>query len=321
MKSCVSPTGLDHSKNRETVYLDHCHQTGPEARGTEMTIRCPKCGTQLPVGSRLNPFGNLGSLGGWTLGSTNVEGGLHSPFPVKTKLDKVTQNYQLLCTSSQEPILVRGITSAYGQRCSRASSKSLCFFILSWFQNHTTIRTTLQQWEWVTSIDFKDAYFHIPIQEQSRTFQISCPGSDIPVQSTVFWSVHCTHGAHCSSKGVETDGHTHGYNNPPVLRRLVGESHIPPGLSPAYNWLVKATSHQVCLQHTLDPVKICQVLGWLVNLEKSELEPKAGLRTCRLPVRAHGRSGPTYTGPLAEPSQQNTRNTVTTGLSGPAVYV
>ena len=63
---------------------------------------------------------------------------------------------------------------------------------------------------------------------------MSCPGSDIPVQSTVFRSVHCTHGAHCSSKGVETDGHTQGYNNPPVLRRLVGESQIPPGLSPAY---------------------------------------------------------------------------------------
>ena len=78
VRSCVSPTGPDHSKNRETVYLDHCHQTRLEAGGTEMTIKCPKCGTQLPVGSRLNPFGNLGSLGGWTLGSTNVEGGLHS---------------------------------------------------------------------------------------------------------------------------------------------------------------------------------------------------------------------------------------------------
>ena len=62
VKSCVTPTGPDHSKNRETVYLDHCHQTGPEAGGTEMTIKCPKCGTQLPVGSRLNPFGNLGHL-------------------------------------------------------------------------------------------------------------------------------------------------------------------------------------------------------------------------------------------------------------------
>ena len=40
------------------------------------------------------------------------------------------------------------------------------------------------------------------------------------------------------------------------------------------NWLVRARSHQVCLQHTQDLVKICQELGWLVNLEKSELEPK-----------------------------------------------
>ena len=30
--------------------------------------------------------------------------------------------------------------------------------------------TSLQQGEWVTSIDFKDAYFHIPIQEQSRKY-------------------------------------------------------------------------------------------------------------------------------------------------------
>ena len=40
------------------------------------------------------------------------------------------------------------------------------------------------------------------------------------------------------------------------------------------DWLVRATSHQVCLQHKQDLVKICQELGWLVNLEKSELEPK-----------------------------------------------
>ena len=40
------------------------------------------------------------------------------------------------------------------------------------------------------------------------------------------------------------------------------------------DWLVRATSHQVCPQHTQDLLKICQKLGWMVNLEKSELEPK-----------------------------------------------
>ena len=84
--------------------------------GTENFPKCPKCGTHLPIGSRLKTFGNLGSLGGWTLGDTNVEGGLHYPFPVKTRLDNVTKNYQLLCTSSPGPRLVRDInTSAYGQ--------------------------------------------------------------------------------------------------------------------------------------------------------------------------------------------------------------
>ena len=40
------------------------------------------------------------------------------------------------------------------------------------------------------------------------------------------------------------------------------------------DWLVRARSHQNCLQHTQDLVQMCQQLGWLVNLEKSELEPK-----------------------------------------------
>ena len=40
------------------------------------------------------------------------------------------------------------------------------------------------------------------------------------------------------------------------------------------DWLVRAISHQACLQHTQSLVKICQKLGWLVNLDKSELVPK-----------------------------------------------
>ena len=33
-----------------------------------------------------------------------------------------------------------------------------------------TIRNSLQAGEWVISIDFKDAYLHIPIQSQSRKY-------------------------------------------------------------------------------------------------------------------------------------------------------
>ena len=33
-----------------------------------------------------------------------------------------------------------------------------------------TIRLSLQQEEWVTSLDFSDAYFHVPISQRSRKF-------------------------------------------------------------------------------------------------------------------------------------------------------
>ena len=51
-------------------------------------------------------------------------------------------------------------------------SKLNVFLKVEKFQIETpeTIRASLHRGEWVTSIDFKDAYFHIPIQEQSRKY-------------------------------------------------------------------------------------------------------------------------------------------------------
>ena len=40
------------------------------------------------------------------------------------------------------------------------------------------------------------------------------------------------------------------------------------------DWLVRATSHWACLQQPQTLVTLCRELGWLVNEEKSELEPK-----------------------------------------------
>ena len=131
-----------------------------------------------------------------------------------------------------------------------------------------TIRTSLQQGEWVTSIDFKDAYFHIPIQEQSRKYQISCRRSDIPVQSFAFRPVYSTLGVHCSGKGDETDGHTQGYKDLPIPRRLVGESQIPPGLSSAYSGSSENMPRT----------------GLAGECGKVRAGAKADLRFCRLPV-------------------------------------
>ena len=40
------------------------------------------------------------------------------------------------------------------------------------------------------------------------------------------------------------------------------------------DWLVRARCHQTCLQHIQTVVALCQDLRWLVNMEKSELDPK-----------------------------------------------
>ena len=134
--------------------------------------------------------------------------------------------------------------------------------------------------------------------------EISCPGSDIPIQSTAFRSVHSTLGVHCSSKGGKTDGHTQGYKNPQVPRLLVGESYIPPGLLPARPRSSK----------NMPRTRLAGEFGQVGT------GTKADIQFCRLPVRPQGRSGATYTGPLAEPPGQNTRNTITPGLSGPAIH-
>ena len=122
-----------------------------------------------------------------------------------------------------------------------------------------TIRTSLQQGEWVTSVDFKDAYFHIPIQEQSRkylrfhiqgrTYQFKALPFGLSTAPMEFTIVAKEVKLMASHKGIKI----HQYLD---------------------DWLVRARSKQLCLLHTQILVKMCRKLGWLVNIEKSELEPK-----------------------------------------------
>ena len=122
-----------------------------------------------------------------------------------------------------------------------------------------TIRTFLQQGEWVTSVDFKDAYFHIPIQEQSRKYlRFHVQGRTYQFKALPFG---------LSTAPMEFT----------VLAKEVKLMAIHKGIRIHQyldDWLVRAKSQQICLQHTQSLVKMCQNLGWLVNLEKSELEPK-----------------------------------------------
>ena len=122
-----------------------------------------------------------------------------------------------------------------------------------------TIKTSLQQGLWVTSIDFKDAYFHIPKQEQSRKYL------RFHIQGQTYWFKALSF--RLSTAPMEFT----------VVIKEVKLMVIHKGIRIHQyldDWLVRASSYQTCLQNTHELVDICQKLGWVVNFDKSELEPK-----------------------------------------------
>ena len=146
---------------------------------------------------------------------------------------------------------------------------------------------------------------HTNSQSVQEVHAFSHPGSVLPVQGPTLWSVHSTHGVHSGGQGDQTDGFTEGYKNPPVPRRLGGESHIKPNLSPAYTDLGSSLSR----------TRLAGEQG------KVRTGPKTGLQLRRLPVRPQGRQGQTHTRALADLNRQDIVNPVRSGVPGPEVHV
>ena len=146
---------------------------------------------------------------------------------------------------------------------------------------------------------------HTYTRAVQKISQVSCSGSNLPIQSTAFRSVHCSLGVHCGSKRGETDGHSEGYKNPPVPRRLVSEGQIPANLS---------LTHPNPGQNVPGP----RLAG---EFREIRTGTQTSLRFCRLPVRPQVRPGQAYSGPVAKPLGQDTSTLIATGLSGQAVHV
>ena len=131
------------------------------------------------------------------------------------------------------------------------------------------------------------------------------PGSVLPVQSPTLWSIHSSHGVHSGGQRGQTHGTSKGYKDPPVPRRLAGESLYPRHLSPAYS------NPGLTLSGT-------RVAG-----EQGEVRTgsQTGVQLHRLPVQPERGQGQTYRGTLADLNRQDQINTVGSGLPGPAIHV
>ena len=122
-----------------------------------------------------------------------------------------------------------------------------------------TIRLSLQKGEWVTSLDFSDAYFHIPISQRSRkylrfflgskAYQFTALPFGLATAPLEFTKVVKEVKLMAQARGIRI----HQYLD---------------------DWLVRAPDQETCQLHTQTLLALCHELGWVVNMEKSELTPQ-----------------------------------------------
>ena len=140
-------------------------------------------------------------------------------------------------------------------------SRLNCYLATSSFKMETpeTIRLSLQKGEWVTSLDFSDAYFHIPIGQRSRKFlrfflhsqayQFTALPFGLSTAPLEFTKVAKEVKLMAQARGIRI----HQYLD---------------------DWLLRAPCPETCLLHTRTLLDLCHRLGWVVNMTKSELVPQ-----------------------------------------------
>ena len=81
--------------------------------------------SNLPVGARLQNFWHMWlDLGASPKAVQMMKEGYTLPLSDPDKSDKISNRHKLLCKFPQEPLLVRGIASAYRQKRSKTGTKS-----------------------------------------------------------------------------------------------------------------------------------------------------------------------------------------------------
>ena len=120
------------------------------------------------------------------------------------------------------------------------------------------IRNSLKTNEWVCSIDIKDAYFHILIHQNSQkylrfqtnlgVYQFSALPFGLATAPLIFTMVAKELKLLAQSQGLRI----HQYLD---------------------DWLLRANSQEECLENSKKLIKLVQDLGWIINFQKSELQP------------------------------------------------
>ena len=199
----------------------------------------PNVAPNLPVGARLqNYWTKWLDLGANPIVVQILKRGLPPPLSDPTQTDKKSHGHKLLCKSPQEQLPSGGIASAYSQKCNRNRTKPKISRLLQPAISKQKVETytgsqqtqsfpqggEIQNGNPRNHPDFPPTrgvgylnrlqgrllpHTHTP--EVPKISPVSCPGSDLPVQSTSLWPLNSSYGVHCNSQGSETDGYKQGY--------------------------------------------------------------------------------------------------------------
>ena len=156
--------------------------------------KCPTCCLKSTCrGQTSKLLANLAGSGCRSENGSNRQRGLHPPFRIRPNLARSPIVISRYVNPHRNLYLLEALHQLMAKNAVQQNQKSLGFFNrlflvpkpnnrwrplldlskLNLFlkaekfkmETPETIRTSLQQGEWVTSIDFKDAYLHIPIQK------------------------------------------------------------------------------------------------------------------------------------------------------------
>ena len=122
----------------------------------------------------------------------------------------------------------------------------------------TSVRSAVQQNDWATSLDLRDAYFHVLMHPRSRpwlrftwakrVFQFRALPFGLSLSPWVFTRVTRELAIVLRRRGIR-------------VRMYLDD------------WLVLSQSRETCLVHTLEVRQLAESLGFTLNLEKSDLNP------------------------------------------------
>ena len=111
----------------------------------------------------------------------------------------------------------------------------------------------------MTSLDFSDAYFHIPIHNRSQHFlRFHFQNQTYQFRALPFGLSTAPMEFTCVVKEVKLMAQSQGIRIHQYLD----------------DWLIQAPIRESCHQGTQSLLALWQELGWVVNLQKSELKPK-----------------------------------------------